>query len=149
MFCPSCGSQLMQSLSYCNRCGASLDLAKTSNETELQPKNVEIMLMAVVAATIIILGMILGALVLMKNGAIAEHLGSAFVVVSFLSMLVIDGLIVSRVISPARRADKRGLAAQPKELNTARGLELGPPAPTVTEQTTRSLEPSYTEDERA
>lgn len=153
MYCPSCGSQTMQSLSYCNRCGASLNLAKTGRENSRDSKSLDSGFWAIVMffATVTILGMILVSLVLMKNGSIAEGLGSAFVIVAFLSLLLIDGLMIWRALSSSKRADKKGLAAQPKELNTARALDFSQPrdaVPTVTEQTTRSLERSYVEDER-
>lgn len=156
MYCPSCGSQLMQSLSYCNRCGVNLQVSRISEELMPPGKNIEIVLLAGVVATITILGMILGALVLMNNGAINDKLGTAFVIVSILSLLVIDGLIAWRLLSPTRIAHKSDLAPQAQEFNpgaprTARVLELsqpGEPSQTTPDQTTRNPEPSYRESER-
>lgn len=149
MYCPSCGAQLMQALSYCNRCGANLEVSRTGEETIPQPSNNDAMLWGVIGTNITILGMILGALVLMNNGAINNKLGTAFVIVSIVSLLLIDGLIVWRALSLTGIAHKSGLAPHSREFNetprTAPVLELSQPGetvPTTTEQANLNPEPS-------
>ena len=74
MECPTCGAQLSQTLSYCNRCGANLSLVKDQSGTKAHGKAVEDVMGSMIVTAIPILGIILGALVLMKKGQIAEEL---------------------------------------------------------------------------
>ena len=78
------------------------------------------MLWVGVAANVVSLGMILGSLVLMKDGTIAERLGTAFAILAALSLLLIDGLIVWRALSGTRDINKKGFTGQLKECNTGR-----------------------------
>ena len=154
MDCPTCGAQLAQALSYCNRCGANLNLVKDQGGTKAPVKTIDSVLGSMVSTAIPILGIILGALVLMKKGHIAEELGIAFVLLSALTLLVLESIFVGQL----RRLNKgvkpeAGGDAQPKALKTD---ELGAgsvralaapvePMSSVTDQTTRTLEPIYSE----
>ena len=164
MYCPSCGTQLAQTLSYCNRCGANLsplkDLTITSDaptpETLPHQRNPNSLIWAIVATTIIILGMGLGALVLMRDGAIDQGLGRIFVMLCFLTLPVIEGLLIWQLLSSSRRvrrlsAEVQEHASLPEQLSatTARSLsEPAEPISSVTEHTTRAFEPSYRGRER-
>lgn len=156
MYCPTCGNQLAQALSYCNRCGANLKPGHEQGETMPPGKAINSLMMAIVAAAIILLGMGLGALVLMKQGAIPEGLGTAFVIICFLTLPVIEGLLVWQVMRLNKAAKGEGGIAQAKDsgaalLNaaTTRALpDAVEPVPSVTEQTTRAFEPLYRDGER-
>lgn len=151
MFCPSCGIGLAQALSYCNHCGANLSAVKGHGEVVPAGKTVNSLVWAIVATTIIVLGMGLGALVLMKDGAIAEGLGSAFVVLCFLTLPVVEGVLIwqLRRLNNATK-EARGIAqgkdSTASELDAAQARSLAEPVasvPSSTEQTTRAFEPSY------
>lgn len=73
MYCPTCGAQLAQALSYCNHCGANLGTSQV--QSEAAGTAIDTLMWVIVGTTITLLGMALGALVLMKNGAIDERLG--------------------------------------------------------------------------
>ena len=104
-----------------------------------------------VGMTITLLGMALGALVLIKDGTIDAGLGRVFVILSFVSFVVVDGILVWRLLhlhklSKEPRGADPAKDSDPAELNKAETRTLrdpGEPVPTVTEQTTRNLEPSY------
>src|SRR4030095_12685160 len=67
---------------------------------------IDTLLWVIVGTTITLLGMAFGALVLIKNGAINERLGIAFVVMTFVSLLVAEGVLVWRLLHLKRVADK-------------------------------------------
>jgi len=150
MDCPTCGAQLSQALSYCNRCGANLSLVKDPGGPKAHGKAIDEVMGSMVVAAIPILGLILGALVLMKKGHIAEELGIAFVILSALMMLVLEVIFFGQL----RRLNKGvGVSSPPGGFKTD---ELGAgtlrslaapvePMSSVTEQTTRTLEPVYSE----
>jgi len=114
------------------------------------------LLWVIVGTTITLLVMALGALVLMKNGAINERLGMAFVILTFLALVVSDGVLVWRLLHLNRGAEEtrtvpplNGLSTEKPDPLTARALqEHHEPVSSVTEQTTRALEPSYGKGER-
>jgi hypothetical protein len=152
MYCSRCGNPLKQALSYCNRCGASLNSVKDSGETNPSPTLVESLVWAIVATTITVLGMVLGALVLMKGDRIPQGLGNAFVLAGLLALLGVDGIFIWRLFQAGKKIKERPDAAQRKdftteELNAAEAQSLPAPPPSVTEQTTRTLEPVYREEE--
>jgi hypothetical protein len=110
----------------------------------------------IVGTTITILGMCLGALVLMKDRAIDFALGTVFVILSFVAFVLVEGVLIWRLLHLNKGAkDTSGLAqekyAHVEELDGERARALREPlesVPSVTEQTTRSFEPSYREDEQ-
>ena len=156
MNCPTCGTQLAQALSYCNRCGAHLSTVKDHSESKPSGKTVDPLVWAIVATTILILGMSLGALVLMKDGKIAEGLGTAFVILCFLTLPVVEGLLAWQLLRLHKRAPEAGGTTQrgdPKthELDAAPALSLPEPVdpvPSITEESTRAFEPLYRERKR-
>lgn len=79
MYCQKCGARLAQPLSYCNHCGADLSTLKVRDQAGTTGTAIDTLLWVIVGTTITLLGMALGALVLIKNGAINERLGIAFV----------------------------------------------------------------------
>jgi hypothetical protein len=117
---------------------------------------IDTLLWVIVGTTITLLGMALGALVLMKNGAINERLGMAFVILTFVTLVVSEGVLVWRLLHLNRGAEEIRTVPQLSDLSTeepdpltARALhEPLEPVSSVTEQTTRALEPSHGKGER-
>ena len=107
----------------------------------------------IVGMTITLLGMALGAMVLIQDGTIDAGLGRAFVFLSLLAFVVVDSVLIWRLVnlhklSKEQRSAESAKNSDPAELNKAQTRALrdpGEPVPTVTEQTTRNLEPSYRE----
>jgi hypothetical protein len=155
MYCPTCGTQLAQALSYCNHCGANLRAMKGVDEGKMPGKTVDSLIWVIVGTTITILGMCLGAMVLMKDRAIDFALGTVFVILSFAAFVVVEGILVWRLLHLNKGAkETRGLAqvkgsdAEEQDAVRTRALhEPAEPAPSITEQTTRTFESSYRKDE--
>jgi hypothetical protein len=147
MYCHKCGVRLAQALSYCNHCGASLSTSKDPGQAETA---IDTLLWVIVGTTITLLGMALGALVLMKKGEINEQLGTAFVILTFVGLVVSDGVLMWRLLRLNRGAEDKRTIPQLHNLNTdkpdpstVRALhEPLEPVSSVTEQTTRTFEPS-------
>lgn len=156
MYCQTCGGQLAQPLSYCNHCGADLGTLKVQGQAGTAETAIDTLLWVIVGTTITLLGMALGALVLIKHGAINERLGMAFVVLTFISLVVAEAVLVWRLLHLNRGAEEiRGvpqlsaLSIEEPDPMTTRALhEPLEPVSSVTEETTRTLEPSYSKGER-
>lgn len=153
MYCQTCGARLEHALNYCNHCGADLSTLKDQGQAETA---IDTLLWVIVGTMITLLGMAFGALVLMKNGAIHEGLGMAFVILTFVALGVSEGVLVWRLLQLKRVAKEtppvlhrnEPSSEEPNPL-TARALpEHLEPVPSITEQTTRALEPSYGKGER-
>lgn len=157
MYCQTCGVELAKALSYCNKCGANLGPAKVHGPAATGATATDTLLWVIVGTTITLLGMGLGALVLMNKGEINERLGTAFVILTFVALVVVEGGLVWRLLQLNRSSEKIHRVPQPNEVSTA---ELNPstaralheplePVSSVTEQTTRAFEPSsYGKGER-
>jgi hypothetical protein len=74
----------------------------------------------------------------------------AFTMLSFLIMLVIEGVCIRLLLRRKRGAEEAGDTAllkgqATKELDAAQARALPEPVPSVTEHTTRAFDPSYIE----
>jgi hypothetical protein len=157
MYCPTCGAGLAKALSYCNHCGADLSTLKVDGKAETVETTTDTLVWVIVGTTITLLGMALGTLVLVKDGNVDRGLGVAVVILSFVALGLVEGVLVWRLVHLNRGAKATRALAQQKDLNTE---ELGPataaralrepsePVASVTEQTTRALEPAYREGKR-
>lgn len=161
MYCSTCGVESIPGLSYCNRCGASLNPSALTT----QVIHTGSLTKPLVALGLTTLGLTLGgfAMIFIAAGDLAlRHAETATVnlllSLGLVTILITDFLLMrqlSRVISatlqpkPAAPAYPQPLPAQfakgergPRQINTA------PPdyiSPSVTEHTTRTLEPSFKE----
>jgi hypothetical protein len=118
MYCHTCGARLAQALSYCNHCGASLSTLKVQDQAGTAGTAIDTLLWVIVGTTITLLGMALGALVLMKNGAINERLGMAFVILTFVALVVSEGVLVWRLLHLNRGAEDIRTVPQLNDLTT-------------------------------
>ena len=156
MYCHTCGGQLAHALSYCNHCGANLSTLKDQSQAGTAGTATDTLLWVIVGTTITLLGMALAALVLMKNGTINGMLGMAFVILTFVALVVTDWVLVWRLLHLNRGAEEirnvphlNELSSEELDPSTARALrEPLEPVSSITEQTTRALEPSYDKRER-
>jgi uncharacterized membrane protein YvbJ len=156
MYCPTCGTQLAKSLIYCNKCGATLPTMRGSDDAKPLENTIDSMVFVIVGTTITILGMCLGALVLMKNQKIDFALGTVFVILSFVALVLVEGVLVWRLRNLNKAVKQTGDLAQANDsdaieqdaVRTRALREPAEPMSSVTEHTTRTFEPSYREDER-
>lgn len=159
MYCSSCGVAVAQGLNFCNHCGARLNGVKDDNlestftkesrlRSEVKPES---LVNAIVAVFVCGLGAITVLIGVMK-AVLGLNVGQIlpFTVLSFLIMLLIEGVFIRLLLRRNRSAGEPGSTAlskgqATKELDAAQARVLPEPLPSVTEHTTRAFEPIYTE----
>ena len=140
MYCANCGTQLVQGLSYCNRCGSNL-----RERTEPNTSAIGAFLTAIVLIGVIGLGIMIGGpLVLRKEAGLSQELIGVFMLFSFLIVSVTEFMLVrnlSKLTTPAKENQHRSLPPPVhNDLRLPQGTPLGEPVGSVTENTTRTLE---------
>ena len=153
MFCPSCGAEYAIGLHYCNRCGANLNT--TLAEAELAPVSVT---KPAIVIGLIILTITLGGFTAVIEGA--TTLGQVFhqtdpvlatIVMGMITIMVTDIMLIlqlSRLINAAlHRPAVKKLPKQEaaKQIAAPVAPVAYAPMPSVTDHTTRTLEPAYRE----
>ncbi len=148
MYCSSCGVAVAQGLSYCNYCGAKLTVAGDSGlkSPEVRP---ELLVSAMAGVFILGLAAITVLMGMMKSvlDLPAERI-LAFALVPLLIMLLLEGVFLRLLFRRKRGTEQAGDTGQlkgqaTKELDAAQARVLPEPAQSVTEHTTRALEPAY------
>ena len=150
MYCSSCGGAVAQGLSYCNHCGAKLGVGGGDS---IMPSGVKPEKLVEMMAAVFICGLVAIAILIGVLKEVAD-LDLPFLVVaamlSFLLMFVVEGVLIGLLLKGRRGAKGRGDGERLKE-QTTRGLGeaqarvLPEPAPSVTDHTTRSFDPIYSE----
>lgn len=152
MYCSSCGTAVSPNLSYCNRCGTELN-AKERNVTLQSPLSPDYLVWAIASVTIVGLGTAIGLMAVMKNVVhFNEGVIMAFTFLCFLTFLGIDSVFIWLLLRSQKRGRETGDIIQLKELATKELAEtqsrvLADPAPSVTEHTTRTLEPVHSKSQ--
>jgi predicted amidophosphoribosyltransferase len=151
MYCPACGVAVAQGLSYCNYCGAKLNVEKGDGVVKSAEAKTELLVSAMVVVFVLGLGAITGLMAVMK-AVLDLNTGQilAFTLLSFLVMLLVEGVIIRLLFRRNRGAEKPGDTAlskeqATKELDAAQTRALPEPIRSVTEHTTRAFEPIYSE----
>jgi len=131
MYCSKCGKAVSPNLTYCNHCGAKLNGAKSDDIT----KN---LLFFMTAVFVFGLGAIIFLMMALKMVFGPENMGLiiSFTFLSFLIMLAVEGVFVWMLLG--RKKDVKEAA---KELSEAKARSLAEPVFSVTDHTTRTLEP--------
>jgi hypothetical protein len=152
MYCSSCGVSVAQGLSYCNYCGAKLNGEKADSLIKSSELRAESLIISAMVG-LFVLGL-LAIIVLMgvMKAVLNLNVGLiiAFTLLSFLIMLVIEGVLIGRLFHRNRGAEERGDTAlskeqATKELDEAQARVLPEGMASVTEHTTRAFEPMYRE----
>jgi hypothetical protein len=157
MYCSSCGSAVTPGLSYCNRCGAGLE-AKLEAKKALDDKGStlpESLVWATVGVSVGGLAIIVGLMAVMKHELhFANGLIVLFSLLSFALLLAAESVFIWMLLSSYRRTRSREKEASDitqlkgtvtRELGEPQERLLGEPGVSVTEHTTRTLEPVYRE----
>ncbi len=148
MYCPSCGVSVAQGLSYCNYCGAKLSGAKgdsVSKSSEVKPES---LVFGMVAVLVFGFAAIVFLLMAMKMVGLNVEQILAFTILSFLLILLVEGVFIWQLLRRKRGAEETGdtvlsKGQATKELDAAQARALPEPVPSVTEHTTRAFEPVY------
>ena len=148
MFCQYCGVALSRQTKYCNKCGAQLIDTKNVDKPESLEKRQEDLYEGLVKLAFWGLGLILGGMLLMKKVQLSTGLIVAYMILSSLVFLILWGLLLAEMVKSNTSSKEMDGASQIGQLDTN---ELLNPAdaqttidsiPSVTETTTRRLEPS-------
>ena len=153
MYCLSCGTAVTPNLSYCNHCGARLSRAKGDGATKSSELKPETLVGAIAAVFIFGLVAIIGMMAALKYVFDQrDNLGLIifFTLLSFLIMVAVEGVFIRMLLGRKRSTkeagDTKAFAEQAaKELDDAQARVLSEPASSVTEHTTRTLEPSVSQ----
>ena len=148
MYCSACGMAVTPGLSYCNYCGAKLSGAKSDGITKSSEVKPETLVGAIAAVFIFGLAAMIGLMMAMKIVFGPENLGLiiALTLLSLMIMLGIEVVFVWMLLGRKKAAKEdsdteRVKKQTARELSEAKGGMLPEPALSVTEHTTRTLEP--------
>lgn len=152
MYCSSCGVAVAQGLSYCNSCGAKLRGAKGDDVIKSSEVKPESLVWAMVA--VLVFGFVAIVFLMMAMKMVDLNVGQilAFMILSFLIMLLVEGVFIWQLLHRKRSAEETDDIAAlskeraTKELDVPQARVLPEGMPSVTEHTTRALEePVYIE----
>jgi hypothetical protein len=139
MYCVNCGTQLVQGLSYCNRCGFSL-----RERTESPTGAITAFLTAITLIAIVGLGIMIGGpLVLSREARLDQELVGFFMLFTFLIVGVTEFMLVRNLAKISAPKEEKLRSLPPpvhQDLRLPQASSLGEPVPSVTENTTRTLE---------
>lgn len=145
MYCSSCGSAVPPGLSFCNRCGIDLR-GKEERTAERSGPGPNSLVWAIVTVTTIGLGSLIALMVIMKEVLhFSDGLINGFSSATFLSFILVDVLFAWLLLSSKRgqtKSNREELKSEmARELAVAQTHSLPEPAQSVTDHTTRTLEP--------
>ena len=158
MYCSSCGAEVSEGMSYCNRCGAKLkpvsdEVAVVSSQppARVSPSAAWAMAAAVSIITIIGLGLAFSmVMVFVERGLSLDEGRLAVIMATLVSVLLIDWLLLrqfTRLTSgKTLAADDTTLKPEKKKLSEKTPPQLAAPrepVASVTENTTRTFDPVY------
>src|SRR4026209_799866 len=150
MYCSSCGVAVAQGLSFCNYCGAKLNGEKGDSVIKSSEVKPESLIWAMVA--VLVFGFVAIVFLMTAMKMVGLNVGQilAFTILSFLIMLLVEGVFTWQLFRRKRGIEETGNTAlskeeAPKELDAAQARVLPEPVPSVTEHTTRAFEPVYSE----
>jgi hypothetical protein len=151
MYCSSCGVAVAQGVSYCNYCGAKLNGVKDDSVTkssEVKPELLVHSMVGVFVLGLMAITVLMGVMKAVLGFSVGQVL--AFTLLSFLIMLLVEGVCIRLLFRRNRSAEETGATAlsknqDTKELDAAPARVLQDPVPSVTENTTRAFDPIYNE----
>jgi len=158
MYCAACGGPVTPGLKFCNRCGSSL------GKERVESSHAGIITALITGIVMVGLGglgiMLAGALNLKTYGQLGNDVVAIFMFLTFLIVITVEMFLLrqlSRVLGESSRRNQRvdqpqplfqPATASPNELRAAPLRTLPEPIPSVTENTTRTLEHSLRESSR-
>ncbi|MDQ3472673.1 MAG: zinc ribbon domain-containing protein [Acidobacteriota bacterium] len=148
MYCSACGGPITPGLSFCNRCGMSL---KERSSDSKSPLPVVALVLGMVLVAMSALGLLLGGpIALKREGQFGEELIVLFMFLAFLITAFTEIFLyrqLSRLTAQPKQPAAMPLAPPvalptpaPAEYYAPQPRSLAEPLPSVTENTTRTLE---------
>ena len=153
MYCSSCGTEVIQGLNYCNRCGANLSQSSNLPDQPLRPVNLTGPTIAIALMVIVGLGIIFASVNdLARNDF--HPVALTWMVIGGLGMITGVAALVIRQWSNLAGVAKQKEQTFPRKKTAAKEsapAQLPPlrsePVPSVTEHTTRTFDPAFVERE--
>lgn len=148
MYCSSCGVAVTQNLTYCNNCGAKLNSGQADANLKTTELRFDAMIMVVMVALFIFGLPAISVLIGVMKDILHFEYGPlvAFALLSFLILVVIEGILVLRLFRRKRNADETAAPAEFKNITKeleAQSRHAGEPVSSVVDHTTRTLDPVY------
>lgn len=152
MYCPSCGNEIAVELKYCNRCGANLSLPTTNTQivsvapVKLTVPSVVLGLTIVCGLAMIILGV--GQMALVGVPAVALVWMVLFAVATLFGCTALMIRFWTKLITLQRETIATSQPSRPALIEKPAPQQLPPRLdhiPSVTENTTRTFSPVYTD----
>jgi hypothetical protein len=145
MYCSSCGAAVPPGLSYCNRCGADLHPnEKVGKRSGPAPDSLVAAIVFVTIFGLVAVIMLIGMMSRVLHAS--DGLINGFAGVAFLSVLLVDALFAWLLLRSKKNPEANIDMVQLKEtiraeLHAAQTSGLAQPVGSVTDHTTRTLEP--------
>ena len=150
MYCSSCGAAMPRGLSYCNHCGAKVTVERGDIAVKSSEVKPEALVWGMVA--VLVFGFVAIMFLMMAMKMVGLNVGQilAFTILSFLIMLVVEGVFIWQLLSRKRGTEEAvdtvlSKEQTTKELYEAQARGLPEHMPSVTEHTTRAFDPIYSE----
>jgi len=149
MYCSACGVNVAQGLSYCNYCGAKVgEKSSASKTSEVRPEFLVSAMIGLFVLGLVAITILMGMMKQVLGLPVEQVLG--FALLPFLLMLLLEGVCLRLLLRRNRSTEATGANALLKEqttkqLDRAEERLLAEPTPSVTDHTTRTLEPVYNE----
>ncbi len=148
MYCSSCGVAVAQGLTYCNYCGAKLNLDSGDKPPDIRPGGLVTMMVATFIMGLFVITIFMA---VMKTVLHFEY-GPlvAFTMLGFLIMLMLEGIFIRLLFRPIKHRDSeprntfQNSRATTKELEAQSQVPIEPIA-SVTEHTTRAFDPIFSD----
>ena len=157
MYCSSCGTEVTQELNYCNRCGANLNPpANMVTQISGPPVKLTGPTIALGAMVVIGLGVILGSVDNLAMRGVHPTALAWIAIVSIAMVFGVAALFIRLWANLATNSSARAEQPSPAQLKQRANAQLpaaqtGPvnaPVASVTDHTTRTLEPAYRESSK-
>lgn len=137
MYCANCGTALGPGLSYCNRCGFNLREKNESNTNVISAFLTAITVLGTVGLAI----MLFGAIVLRRKANLAPELIGVFMTFTFLIVSLTEFMLIRSLSKLLASKESKTLSLPvTNDLRLPRASNFGEPVPSVTENTTHTLE---------
>ena len=149
MYCSSCGVAVAQNLTYCNHCGAKIYLDKGDKLDKATELRADWAFMSSMAA-LFVCGLVAISILLGVMKAVLKFQDGPIMAFGFLSFLILIALEAVYVIRLFRHRHDGDKADPPSEKHITKELEahtriVAEPVGSVTDHTTRTLDPIYNE----
>jgi hypothetical protein len=149
MYCSSCGVAIAANLTYCNFCGAKVSSEKTDALAKTTELRYDSFIMTVMVG-LFVLGLVAISVLLGTMKQVLQFDAGrliAFAFLSFFMLVGLEGILISRLFWKRSTSEKTGRLAE-STMHTTKELEAHSrdavePVSSVTDHTTRTLEPIY------